>query len=299
MALAGFKVIGIVRGCDFHGAGAECEIGHIVEHDGNLTIRQRQLHIARMQARGARIQRIDGDASVAQHGFGTRGGDDDVFVETHHRVADVPQAALGLFVLHFEIRERGLAARAPVDDVIALVDESFFVEAHEGFAHGAREARIEREAFARPVATDAGALHLLDDASAIFLFPLPHAGLESITAEVALGQAFCGELPLDHDLRGDSCMIGAGQPQGVDGLSIGRSLHAAPADLGVDNGMLEHVPHVQRAGDVRRRNRERKIGFAGMRLGAIGVVLHPPLGPVRFEPLGLVDFIDFHGEIRF
>ena len=203
------------------------------------------------------------------------------------------------FVLHFEIRERGLAARAPVDDVIALVDESFFVEAHEGFAHGAREAGIEREAFARPVATDAGALHLLDDAAAVFLFPLPDAGLEGVAAEVALGQAFRGELPLHHDLRGDACVIGAGQPQRVDGFSIGRSLHAAPADLGVDDGVLEHVPHVQGTGDVRRRNRERKIGLAGMRLGAVGVVLHPPLGPMRLEPLGLVNFIDFHGEIRF
>ena len=124
-------------------------------------------------------------------------------------------------VLHFEIGERGLAARAPVDDVVAAIDESLFVQAHEGFAHGAREAGIEREAFARPVATDAGALHLLDDASAVFLFPLPDAGLEGIAAEVALGQAFRGELALHHDLRGDACMIGAGQPQRVDGFSIG------------------------------------------------------------------------------
>jgi hypothetical protein len=27
--------------------------------------------------------------------------------------------------------------------------------------------------------------------------------------------------------------------------------------------------------------------------------LDPPLGPMRLEPLGLVNFVDFHGEIRF
>ena len=36
--------------------------------------------------------------------------------------------------------------------------------------------------------------------------------------------------------------------------------HAAPADLGVDDGVLEHVAHVERTGDVGRRYGERKIG---------------------------------------
>ena len=87
-----------------------------------------------------------------------------------------------LFVLDFEIGQRGLAARAPVDHVIAAIDQSFFVQAHEGFAHGARQAGIESEALARPVAAIAGALHLLDDAAAVFLFPLPDACFEFLAA---------------------------------------------------------------------------------------------------------------------
>ena len=72
--------------------------------------------------------------------------------------------------------------------------------------------------------------------------------------------------------------------------------HPAPADLRVDDGMLEHVPHVQRAGDVRRRNRERKIRLAGVRFDVEDLLIHPPLGPMRLEPLGFIDFLDFHGE---
>ena len=44
VALAGFEIVGIVRGRDLHRAGAEPEIGHLVEHDGNVAIRQRQPH---------------------------------------------------------------------------------------------------------------------------------------------------------------------------------------------------------------------------------------------------------------
>ena len=72
--------------------------------------------------------------------------------------------------------KRSLAARTPVDNVIALVNQTLFIQAHEGLAHGARKAGIERKAFAGPVTTDARALHLLDDAPAVFLLPLPDAG---------------------------------------------------------------------------------------------------------------------------
>src|SRR5438067_581203 len=55
------------------------------------------------------------------------------------------------------------------------------------------------------------------------------------------------ELALDHDLRGDSGVIGADHPVGV------VAAHAVVADERVHQGLLERVAHVQRAGDVRRR----------------------------------------------
>ena len=42
-----------------------------------------------------------------------------------------------------------------------------------------------------------------------------------------------------------------------------------------------------------------KYGSPGCGFDVVDVVLHPPLGPMRLEPLGLVNFIDFHGEIQF
>ena len=44
VTLARFEVVGIVRGRDLHRARAELRIGHVVEHDRNLAIRQRQPH---------------------------------------------------------------------------------------------------------------------------------------------------------------------------------------------------------------------------------------------------------------
>ena len=201
-----------------------------------------------------------------EHRLRPRSRDHDHFITAHDRVADVPQAALGFLVLHFQIGKRGLAARAPVDDVIAPINQTLFVQPDERLAHGARKSGVQREMFARPVAAHARALHLFDDAPAVLLLPLPHALFEFLASQVALGEPFLGDLPLHHDLRGDARVIRSRQPQRVDGFAVRCPLHPAPANLRVDDGMLEHVAHVERPGHVRRRNRERKIGLAGLAL---------------------------------
>ena len=43
VTLAGFEIVGIVRGGDFDRAGAEFGVGQIVEDDGDLAIHQRQI----------------------------------------------------------------------------------------------------------------------------------------------------------------------------------------------------------------------------------------------------------------
>ena len=114
--------------------------------------------------------------------------------------------------------------------------------------------------------------------------------LKLFAAEVAVVDAFFLELAGDHHLGGDAGVIGAGEPEGV------IADHAMPADGDVDLGVLEHVADVEDAGDVGGRNDERE-GAAGIfRGGAEDARVNPPLRPVRFEPLGLVNFLDLHGK---
>ena len=122
---------------------------------------------------------------------------------------------LDVGVRHFEIGDGGVAARAPVDHVLAAVDEALFVEPDEDFAHGAGEAGIEGEALAAPVAAGAQADHLALDGVAVLRLPLPDALFELLAAQVAAVDALFGELALHHHLGGDAGVVGAGQPQGV------------------------------------------------------------------------------------
>ncbi len=212
VALAGLKVVGIVRGRDFHDAGAEFGIGQVVENDGNFAIHQRQHHGLAVQSEVARVFRIHRDGGVAQHGLRPRGRHDEITVRAHHRIANMPQMSGGLLMLDLEIGEHRLAGGAPVDHVFAAVNQPFFPEPDENFAHGARKSRIHGEALAGPIAARAHADHLAFDGVAVLFFPLPDALNEFFAADFAAARAFLRELPDHHHFGRDAGVIRTRQP---------------------------------------------------------------------------------------
>src|SRR5439155_11273159 len=107
---------------------------------------------------------------------GTRGRHRDGLLAALDRIADVPQAALGLDVLDLLVGERGLAARAPVDDAMAAIDQAFFVELPEHQQHGAGVLLVEGEALAAPVGGDPEPAELAEDQSAVLFLPGPDLG---------------------------------------------------------------------------------------------------------------------------
>ena len=115
-------------------------------------------------------------------------------------------------------------SRAPVDDVLAAVDQALLVEAHEDVADGARKALVEREALARPVAARRRGGSSVADGAAGLRLPLPDALYEFFAAEVAAADAFGRELALNNHLGGDARVVGSWKPQSV------IAEHAVPAD---------------------------------------------------------------------
>src|SRR5205085_1202491 len=191
------------------------------------------------------------------------------------------------------IAERGVAARAPVDHVLAAIDESFLVKPHEDFADGAREALIEREAFAGPIAARPKPDHLPLNGVAGFGLPLPNALFEFFTPKIAAVQALFGEFALHHHLGSDPGVIGSRQPQRI------VAAHAVPADGDIDFGVLQHVTDVKHAGHIGGRNDEREYAAAGLGRGAENAGINPPLRPMWFEPLRFVHFLNLHGNYQY
>ena len=261
MALADFVVVEIVGRGDFHAAGAEFRIAVIVGDDRDAAADQRQLDKFADQGFVAFIVRVNRDGGVAEHGFRASGRDDQVIVAfsglgaVGQRVFQVPQETFLVVVFHFEVGNRRVQLGVPVDQTLAAVDQAVFVQAHERFFNGFREAVVHGEALAAPVHGRAEAADLTADVAAGLILPFPDFLEEFLTAQVVAILALGFELTLHQHLRGDTGVVGTRLPQGV------ATLHAAETDQGVHDRVVEAVTHVQAAGDVRRRDHD-GVGLA-------------------------------------
>ena len=229
------------------------------------------------------ILRGDRDARVAEHGFGTRGGDLDVGHAVNRlgeRVAQVPEVTRLVVVLGLVVGNRGAAARTPVDDALAAVDQAVVVPVAEDLAHGLGVLGAHGEFLVVEVDGAAHALDLLDDDAAVLAAPVL-AGLEELlAADLEARDALALELLVDLGLRGDARMVGAEDP------ARGIAAHAHVAHEGILDGIVHGMAHMQNAGHVGRRDDDGAVADA---LGAlVGSGVHPTVDKLGLEDLGVV-----------
>ena len=75
---------------------------------------------------------------------------------------------------------------------------------------------------------------------------MPDTLKEGGAAEIVSRGFLCIELSLHDNLCGNARMVGARQPEGV------VAPHAMPSSEAVHEGLIEGMPHVKRARDIRR-----------------------------------------------
>ena len=102
------------------------------------------------------------------------------------------------------------------------------------------------------------------------------------------GHVLRGKLAFHHNLRGNARVVGAGNPAGV------VAFHAVVAGEAVHNGLIERVPHVQRAGYVGRGELDGKRLGAG-KIGGEIALLFPVLVVFGFDVGGIV-FVEHGGS---
>ncbi len=156
----------------------------------------------------------------------------------------MPELAGRVLVLHLDVGEGRLAARAPVDDVEIAVDQTLAVVADEGLPHRSHVTLVQGETFAVPVAGTAEPFQLADDGAPVLLLPLPNAFLESLSPQFLPRGPLRGEHALDHVLRSYAGVVVSRQPERR------VTLHATAADDEILQRVVQRMAHVQRAGDV-------------------------------------------------
>ena len=112
---------------------------------------------------------------------------------------------------------------------------------------------------------------------------------ELLAAQVVARLALLLQLALDDDLRGDAGVVGAGHPVGV------VAAHAVVADQRVHQRLLEGVAHVQRAGDVGRRQLDAVGGRAAVAAGANQPRGFPARIPAALDRVRIEALVQRHG----
>ena len=129
MSLADRPVVEVVRGRDLHRAGAELAVDVVVGDHRDVASVSGSARLAD-QMPIALVLGMHRDRGVAQHRLRARRGDDDRFAAVGERIADLPELALLLLGVDFEIGHRGAELRVPVDEPLAAIDEPVLVKAH-------------------------------------------------------------------------------------------------------------------------------------------------------------------------
>ena len=126
------------------------------------------------------------------------------------------------------------------------------MQPHEHFGDRARERGVHGELVALPVHRRTEAAQLIGDDSTGFLFPFPNAFDKGVATEFDAALSRRIQLAFHHHLRGNPGVVRARLPQGVE------AAHSLVADERIQDGVLKGMPHVQRAGDVGRRDDDGK-----------------------------------------
>ncbi|EKD34900.1 MAG: hypothetical protein ACD_75C02138G0001, partial [uncultured bacterium] len=273
VAQADLVVVAVMGGSDLQRPGAELAVDVGIEDHRNHPIGKRQFNPNFPQMAVTFVFRMDGHPGVAEHCLGSR--------RRHHHmagavgigVADMVELALGILVFHLVVGESGMAARAPVDDIVAFVDQSFLVEPHEDLADCPGQPLVHSKPLALPVAGGPKFFQLVDDRTALLLPPLPNFFDEGLAAEIITGFTNGCQLAFHHILRGDACMIGARHPQGV------VTAHPPVTGENILQGVVQGVADMKHSGNVRRRDDDGEGGFAFVHGGRKTAVLLPALQP--------------------
>ena len=276
------EVVGVVGRRDLDAARPELRVHHVVLDDGDLAIRQGDADPFSDHAAVLLRSRVHRDGHVSQDRLRARRRHEERSLLADEGVAHVIELSGHLPVLHLQVGEGGVAAGAPVDDVLALVDQVLLVQAHKHRPNGAGQPLVERKALAPPVAGVSQPLHLLDDAVAVDLLPLPDLLHEGLTPEVVAGQAFLCQVLLHDVLRRDARVVRPGEPEDA------VSLHAFRPAQDVLKGVVEGVPHVERPRDVRGRDHNGKGLFGGVGLRIEQPLLQPERIPLLLDGIGRI-----------
>ena len=276
MSLAHSPVIRVMRRRNLNAARTKLRINMPVGENGDLTADNGQRNGLAHQLRKTFILGVHGNACIAQHGFRTRGGNNQVLHAVNRlgqRVTQIPQMACIFHVFRFVIGNGSRAVRAPVHNALALINQTLVIPVGKHLANSQNVIGIKREMLVFKVTRAAHTLNLVHDGSAIFAAPVVACLDKLLATNFQTRDTLVSKLLVNLCLRCNTSMVGTNDPTRL------IAPHARTANAGILDGFIQGVTHVQNARDVRRRNNngKRVIGVLALAFAAAKIAFFHPL----------------------
>jgi hypothetical protein len=269
---------------------AKLHVDVLVKNDRNLPVHHRHDHLHAVILLIALVVGMNGQRRIRRNGFRTAGGNHDVFIfRAGYFVADGVEVFVFVGVNNLLVRQDRLGHGVPVGHPQSAVEFSFLVKVNENLDDRCVEPGLHGEAGALPVAAGAQLLQLVQDFTAVLLLPGEGVFEEFFPADIRLLDALIAQLLHHLGFRSDACVVGTGNPAGV------LAVQARLTNQHVLNGVVQHVPHVQHARDVRWRDHN-GVGLPLVGFAVEIVLLQPVLVPFRFNFVGLIRLWGGHGR---
>ena len=242
------KVVRIVRRRHLDRARAKCRIDVRIRKEGNATLHHGQDQRLAHEMLVTFIVGVHRDTRITEHRLGTRRCNFNVVVRAINPIAQVPEMPLLCLMVDLDVGDRRRAARTPIRDARALIDQPLLIEAHEHLAHRARAALVHREPLALPVTGGTEHAQLIHDAVAVLLLPVPDAREELLSPKLEAVRALRAQALLDLCLCRNARMVAARNPNNI------FPAHPLIAHEDVLQCVVECMPHVELSRHIRRRN---------------------------------------------
>ena len=229
---------------------ARAKVGQQLHRHGNIALRlgHRHNHPPPYNILKAGIQRIDRHRAIYQNRFRARCCDNDSLGGIiQKRITDIMHNAVFFFADDFQIGNGGEHYRIPINQTLAAINQTFVIQAHKNIINHFRQTFVHRKTLARPIASGADAAHLRSDNITRLFLPLPCITQKLLARKCFRINAALFQIAGDNNLRGDSGMVGACLPQYI------FTAHFLAPHQSIHQRMLKSMPHVQSAGNIRRR----------------------------------------------
>lgn len=248
MLMSKIPVVVIMGRRDFKTSGAKLPVNIGIGNNGNFPACHRHYGCFAHKMAVAAVFRMHTDGSVARNGLRSCGGYRQIAGSIGEGIAHAPKLAILVRMFNLIVRKGRMAARTPVNDIVAPVNKALVIKPGKNLAHGAGKAIVHGKTQPCPVHRAAKSFNLLKYFMPIGFAPLPDAFNKGLASKVIASQAFPGNAPFHHILGGNAGMVRTWNPQ-----HIFAQLSRMSAQ-GVYERQIQGMANMQRASDIWRRN---------------------------------------------